>query len=171
MLAGCQESVTIEIGDQTTTPTEEPMQEQHNTQRTGQFVVEFDSEEVSGWKTISLPAVSVEEGTYREDTDGSEDEHTIVQPAYGDLEMEREMIDSELWDWAESLIQGRLDNFSKEITLTLTDEASRTEIRWEFADAWLKNYEQPELDASDDTDTVTTERLTVGFDTMTRDVQ
>lgn len=44
-----------------------PSPDEHGPQRTGKFVVEFDGK-VSGWKTVTIPSISTEQGTDRRET-------------------------------------------------------------------------------------------------------
>ena len=63
---------------------------------------------------------------------------------------------------------GNLDEGRKELAVVLMDEEGADQIRWEFENAWVKDYEPPVLDASADGD-VATESITVAFDMMTRE--
>lgn len=67
-------SASAENGFQNTTTTITTMPDEHGPQRTGKFVVEFDDDKVAGWKTVTIPSVSIEEGTYREGNDTKEEE-------------------------------------------------------------------------------------------------
>lgn len=165
------------------------MPDTHGPMRTGRFVVEFDDEEVAGWKTVTIPSVSIEEGTYREgpeecghqteenteredetgDGQGDSQERGLPgQTVFDDLEMERDMVDTSLVEWKRALLDGTRDDDTRTITVTLTDEEAPLDIQWRFFDARMRNYDPPELDASADGD-VATESLTVAFDRMKRE--
>jgi phage tail-like protein len=142
---------------------------QRGAQRTGKFVVEFDGTAVSGWKTVTLPAISIEQGTYREGNDASQTKAVAGQPTYEDLEMERgfKPDDTVLWDWVDAIRQGKVDGSRREIAVIVQDTAGRTRTRWEFTKCRPTTYEPPELDAGADGDAAT-ESLTVAFDRMIR---
>jgi phage tail-like protein len=136
---------------------------------TGNFAVEFDGTEVTGWTTVSLPAVSMTQEDYREGTDSQNQRKVLGQPTYDDLLLERgfEPDDSRLWDWIDDVRQGKLQSSQRKVTVILNDTDGNAQTRWEFTKCWPTNYEPPDLDASAG-DGVATERLSVTFDTMTR---
>lgn len=146
------------------------MPDRHGPMRTGRFTVEIDDVEVEGWREVTIPGSATEEGQYRDGDDPDYEKKLWGQTTWDDLEMERGVQpgDSRIYDWREEVIQGRVDEGRKEVTITLLDEAGEPLIRWGFQNAWLKAYDPPTLDASGDSD-VATENVTVSFDGMTAD--
>ena len=138
---------------------------QHGPMRTGRFVVEIDDVEVPGWHSVAIPSRSTEQDEYREDDDPTD----WGQTTFDDLEMERgvKADDTTLYDWAEAVEEGNVDQGRKEVAVKLLDEEGNPMIQWELQEAWIKEYDPPELDASADGD-VATESLTVAFDKMIR---
>lgn len=145
------------------------MPDRHGPVRTGRFKVEIDEVEVPGWRTVTIPSSSTEQGEYREGNEPDHEKKLWGQTTYDDLEMERGVQpgDTAVFDWRQSVIEGRVDNGRKEVAVTLMDEEGQPQIRWEFTNAWIKDYDPPDLDASADGD-VATESVTVAFDKMVR---
>lgn len=137
--------------------------------RTGRFKVEIDDVEVPGWRTVTIPSSSTEQGEYREGDDPDYEKQIWGQTSFDDLEMERGVQpgDTAVFDWRQAVMEGRVDEGRKEVAVVLMDEEGSPQIRWEFQQAWVKDYDPPELDASADGD-VATESITVAFDKMIR---
>ena len=145
------------------------MPDRHGPVRTGRFRVEIDEVEVPGWRSVTIPSSSTEQGEYREGNEPDYEKKLWGQTTFDDLEMERGVQpgDTAIFDWRQDVIEGRVDNGRKEIAVTLMDEEGQAQIRWEFTNAWIKDYDPPDLDASADGD-VATESITVAFDKMVR---
>jgi phage tail-like protein len=137
--------------------------------RTGRFKVEIDDVEVPGWRSVTIPGSSTEKGEYREGDEPDYERQLWGQTTFDDLEMERGVKpgDTAIFDWRQSVMEGRVDEGRKELAVVLMDEEGQPRIRWEFQEAWVKDYDPPELDASADGD-VATESITVAFDKMVR---
>lgn len=145
------------------------MPDRHGPMRTGRFRVEIDDVEVPGWRSVTIPSSSTEQGEYREGEDPDSEKKIWGQTTFADLEMERGVQpgDTRLFDWREEVRIGNVDDGRKQVAVILMDEEGEPQIRWEFEDAWIKYYRPPQLSAGDDD--VATERITVAFDTMTRE--
>lgn len=137
--------------------------------RTGLFEVYIDDVLIEGWRSITLPGISIEEGGYKEGDDG-EEKRVWGDHSYDDLQMERGVIpgDSRLYDWAQQAVQGQVDQGRKQIAVKLLDEEGKDRVEWQFFEAWVKDYDPPDLDASADGD-IATESCTVAFDSMRRE--
>jgi phage tail-like protein len=146
--------------------------DRHGPMRTGRFKVQIDDVEVPGWQSVTIPSRSTEQGEYREGNDPDYEKKVWGQTTFDDLEMERGLRpgDTKLHDWVEDIQAGNADSGRKEIAVILLDEEGAEQIRWEFQDAWIKQYDPPELDASADGD-VATEEITVAYDQMARKEQ
>lgn len=177
-LAGCTGSELSDFepnsSDMATTQesdgTEQPDDETDETEgmSAGTFVVEFDGEQVDGWQAVSIPSVSVEHEEYREGGEDAEERTVAGQPTYDDLEMEREMINPRFHNWMQAIIEGRMEEATKDVRITVQPaDREQGATRWEFTQCWPKNYDPPDLDASADGE-VSTESLTVAFDKMIR---
>lgn len=145
------------------------MPDRHGPMRTGRFKVEIDDVEVPGWRSVTIPSRTTEQGEYREGNAPEYEKKIWGQTTFEDLEMERgvQPDDTALFDWHESVRQGQVENGRKSVAVVLMDEEGESQIRWEFTEAWIKEYSPPELDASADGD-VAIESITVAYDKMVR---
>lgn len=143
--------------------------DRHGPVRTGRFRVEIDEVKVSGWTYVTIPASSTEQGEYREGDEPDWERKLWGQTTFDDLEMQRGIQPGarQLYDWREEVRQRNVDDGRKDVTITLLDEESAPQIRWEFENAWIKTYDPPTLDSG--TDGVGTETVRLAFDTMTTD--
>lgn len=144
------------------------MPDRHGPMRTGRFKVEIDNVEVAGWQTVIIPGISVETTTYREGNDPDYEQNTWGQPSYDDLEMVRTMTDTTVYDWRKNVVEGKVEEGRKNVKVTLQNEEGGDEIRWEFTNAFIKEYQPPELDASTDGE-VPKESMTLVFEDMLRE--
>lgn len=112
----------------------------------------------------------MEEGEYRDGEDTEGGKKLWGQPVYDDLEMERGVQPGErqITNWLEEVKKGDLEKGRKTVAVILMDERGRPQVRWEFTDAWIKDYDPPQLDANADGE-VATESIVVAFDKMTRE--
>jgi phage tail-like protein len=145
------------------------MPDRHGPMRTGRFKVEINDVEVPGWRSVTIPSSSTEQGEYREGNEPDYEKKIWGQTTFDDLEMERGVQpgDTAIYDWRQSVRQGSVDAGRKDVAVVLMDEEGEPQIRWEFTGCWIKEYSPPELDASADGDTAT-ESITVAFDKMVR---
>jgi len=146
------------------------MVDRHGPMKTGLFTVKIDEVEIEGWQSVTIPGSSTEEGSYREGKDPDYEKKLWGQTTFDDLEMERGVKpgDTRIWEWRQDIMAGKADSGRKQIAITLQDEEGQSQIEWQFTEAWIKEYDPPELDASADGD-VATESITVAFDKMVRE--
>lgn len=144
------------------------MPDRHGPMRTGQFKVEIDDVEVSGWQTVTIPGISTETTTYREGEDTDHQRKLWGQTNYGNLEMVRQMTDTTVYDWQRKITQGKVEEGRKNVKVTLQNEEGVDKIRWEFTNAWIKEYSPPELDANTEGD-VAKESIALVFEDMLRE--
>ncbi|ERH08556.1 MAG: conserved hypothetical phage tail region protein [halophilic archaeon J07HX64] len=142
---------------------------QHGPMRTGRFKVELDGKTVPGWRGVTIPSRSTEQDSYKNGSDG---ETEWGQTTFDDLEMERGVKpdDTTFYDWAEAVEEGNVEEGRKEIAVVLLDENGEARVRWELKEAWIKDYDPPELEDSADGE-VATEQITVAYDKMLRKEQ
>jgi phage tail-like protein len=138
---------------------------QHGPMRTGRFKVELDGEELAGPARVNIPARSTEQDSYKEGGDG---ETEWGRTGFDDLEMSRGVNpgNTRLYDWHEAVEEGNVDSGRKSVTVKLLDEDGNPMIQWELQEAWIKEYDPPELDAG--SDAMAQEEITIAFDKMTR---
>lgn len=155
------------------------MPDRHGPVKTGRFEVEIDGVEVPGWQTVTIPSISVEQGSYREGNEAKHEKKLWGQVTYDDLKMERgfDPDSTELVEWRRAIQAGKADEGRKEIAVKLLDGEKKKEkkkekdetvlVQWEFDGAWIKEYDPPNLDASADGE-VATESVTIAYDEMIR---
>lgn len=145
---------------------DEPSADRHGPLKTGLFEVQIDEVEVLGWQRVTIPRSPTEQGEHREGDESDWEKKVSGQVTFDDLEMERgvEPGDSRIWDWRTASMENPEEG-RKEIAVTLEDERGEPQLRWTFLNAWVKEYDPPELDAAVDGDVVT-ERIIVTFDRM-----
>ena len=124
--------------------------------------VEIDGISVDGWQRVDIPASSTEPGTGNGDTWG--------ETTYQDVEMARVVGSSDtiLYDWREAIANDDSDDGLKDVEITAIGEDGSDLIKWTFADAWIKYYEPPQIDVSGEG--LITERITLGYDSMDREL-
>ena len=126
------------------------------------FAVEIGGITVDGWTSINIPASSTE-------PESGNGEDTWGETTFQDLEMERWLgtEDTMLYDWREAIADDNSDDGLKEVVITAIGQDGSGAIKWTFEDAWIKYYEPPQLDISDDG--IVTERISLGYDSMERE--
>jgi phage tail-like protein len=169
-LSGCEMSLTTDRDEnQTDTPMQSPEQQTDERQQpieNGRFKVKIDDTEVSGFQHVTVP------GSTTETVDGGDSDQQrrlLGQTEYEDLVMERNVIkgDSTLRDWRDDIRQGKIESARKTVSVVLLTETGETVIEWQFTNAWVKEYDPPELVAG--STEVATESCTVAYDEMVRE--
>lgn len=140
-----------------------------STNATDRFTVTVDGTEVGGWTRVQVPGDETQEVEYREGTDPDHQRKTLGQTVYGDFELERPVQpdDTSVFEWRKLIRQGKVEEARKTVVVTLEDEAGDPQIRWEFTNAWVKEYGSVELSSGDFGDTAT-ESVTVAYDEVRR---
>lgn len=125
------------------------------------FTVEIDGIVDSSWGAVNIPASNTEQNTGNGNAPWGE-------TAFQDLELERRFTDDPLiYNWREAIRDDDLENGRKDVAVGFIDRDGSELIRWEFEDAWIKHYDIGKFDVSDDG--AVTERITLAYDTMTRE--
>jgi phage tail-like protein len=141
------------------------MPDRHGPMKTGRFTVAVDGVEVPGFRAVDLPR------RYTETDNGRGDDDTALwgQTEYDDLTMERGVAakDTAVLDWRRAVEAGRADDGRKTVTVSVQDEEGTTQLRWEFRNAWPKEYDPPTLDATA-SDGIATESFSLAFGEMER---
>lgn len=148
------------------------MADRHGPQRTNRFKVELDDVTVEGFQRVELPSQVTQEVEYREGTDPDHHRKLWGRTQYQDLTLERgvQTDDMALYDWRKKVVEGNLEEARKNIAVILLDEMGEAQTRWEFTDAWPKEYTPPtlEADAGGGQGNVATETVVVTYDEMKR---
>jgi phage tail-like protein len=134
---------------------------------TGRFEVRLDGDQVRGWEAVTIPGTTVEQTTYREDTDSDHQRKRWGQTNYGDLAMRRVFRSGEtqVREWRDTVIEGKASEGRKTVTVELMDEEGAPQIRWEFEDAWVRAYDPITLSTGQE-DGPAMESISVAFQNM-----
>jgi phage tail-like protein len=148
------------------------MPDRHGPLKTGRFAVEIDDEDVSGFKKVDIPDQRTKLVEYREGTDAAHNRKLWGQNEYDDLRMTRgaKKDDKTLFDWRQKVVQGKMEEARKNLAVILQDEQASQQLRWEFTNAWIKEYVPPTLETSAQGGEagIATEEIVVCFDEMKR---
>ena len=130
----------------------------------GSYTVTIDGIEVPGWQRVTIPG--------NETTIQSDGTREVV---YHDMMMQRVLLsgDTTLLDWRTEVLQGKVDSSRRGVAVDVLDDAGTAQVRWEFTNAWPKEYHGIDLTTAADSDAASyddaaTETVTVRYDTMER---
>lgn len=127
------------------------MPDSHGPYRNNRFMLEIDGVNRAGFSTANLPENSTEVIEYRE---GNEKRPTARKLSslndYGTLTLEGGTArDAKaLFDWRKLVEDGKVDEARTTVAVLLQDEEGQTGARWEFRNAWPRQYDAPDLDAT-----------------------
>jgi len=133
----------------------------------GSYTVTIGGVDVTGWQTVTIPG-----NRTKINSDG-----VLGETVYDDLVMERVLLagDTTLHDWRTDVLQGKMDAARRGVAVEVLDDSGTVQIRWEFTNAWPKEYHTLSLRTAADSnaasyDDSATEQVTVVFDSMDRTV-
>lgn len=139
-----------------------------DTNGTASFEVTVDGTPIEGWEIVTIPGETTRTVEYREGSDSDHQRRTWGETEYDDLEMERAVRpgDTRVFDWREQVRQGKVEAARRTVVVTLLDGGDPA-IRWEFTNAWVREYGAMELQSGGFGETAT-ESVTVAFEEMER---
>jgi phage tail-like protein len=130
----------------------------------GSFDVTVGGVSVNGMRSVTIPG----------NVTGVVD-NTWGATEYDDLYMERvfDPNDMVLYDWRRDVIQGKIDDGIRPLTVVLNDSDGNPQVKWEFSNAWPKEYHQLSLNAGVDSDAgayddAATESVRIRYDQISR---
>ena len=147
------------------------MPDRHGPLRANRFRIELDGIQIGGFRRVEIPTQRTEQVEYREGNDPTHDRALGGKTVYDDLILERgsKQENSEMFDWRQTVVQGNVDKARKEIAVILQDEQGESHLRWNFTNAWPKEYQPPSLNSgAGGGDNVATETYIITFDEMER---
>lgn len=127
------------------------MPDTHGPYRNNRFTLEIDGVARAGFSTANLPENSTEVIEYRE---GNEKRPTPRKLSslndYGTLTLEGGTArDAKaLFDWRKLVEDGKMEEARTTVAVLLQDEEGQMGARWEFRNAWPRQYDAPDLDAT-----------------------
>ena len=138
---------------------------------TSRFLVEIDGIEIAGFSGVQLPTAGMEEGQYREGNQPPQNQKLWGQSEYDDLTLERGVRSGEtqLYEWFKKAKEGKLAEAQKAIAVSILNSTGESAVRYEFYDAWPKEYSPPSLDAfATGRENVATEEITIAYERYER---
>ncbi len=126
------------------------MPDRHGPYRNTRFLLEIEGIGVAGFSQATIPESSTEATEYREGNDPPTVRKLWSLNTYGELTLQRGTAEdsTELFEWRRMVEQGDVDSARRSIAVILLDEEGEPGARWEFRNAWPRQYDAPELDAT-----------------------
>jgi len=148
------------------------MPDRHGPLRPNRFAVELDGITIAGFQRVEIPSKRTEQIEYREGNDPAHHRRLWGRSTYEDLILERgaNKENADLYKWRTRVDEGNVDAARKTVAVVLQDEAGQSHIRWNFTNAWPKEYQPPTLESNTGAGqgNVATETYVVTFDEMER---
>ncbi|EMA35142.1 phage tail protein [Halobiforma nitratireducens] len=136
-----------------------------------EFKVELDGVEVPGFLEVKLPKKETEEYDYREGDDAKHARKMFGDVHYSPLVLARgaDEKNDAIGDWLKAVEEGNEDDARKDIAVVIMDQSGDNAIRYEFSEAWVREYEPPTLNAqAGGGEALAVETFTVEFEEMER---
>ena len=126
------------------------MPDRHGPLRNTRYLLEIEGIVRAGFSEVAIPEANTEIVEYREGTDRPTTRKLSTLAAYGNLTLKWGVtVDSiELYEWWQLVAQGNTDEARRTIAIVLQDEEGAPGARWEFVDAWCRQYDAPDLNAT-----------------------
>lgn len=126
------------------------MPDRHGPYRNVRFLLEIDHITIAGFSTCNLPENSTEVIEYREGNEAPTARKLWSLNDFGDLTLEKGITEDSiaLFEWRKKVEQGKLDEARRLIAVIILDEEGQPGPRYEFREAWVRQYDAPDLDAS-----------------------
>jgi phage tail-like protein len=138
--------------------------------RTERFEVDIADIDAVGFQRVDMPSHSTQMNEYREGNDPVWSRRLWGQTQYEDLTMVRgaKKGDMSLYDWRKMVVDGKMEEARKDIAISILNSVGEATLRYEFVDAWPKEYQPPSLDATGGGNDVATETIIVSYNEMDR---
>ncbi len=132
------------------------------------FKVEWDGIIQAGFKTCSGLEFTQDAGTYREGTDptlGMRKLPGLITSS--NITLARGIADkSELWDWRKLIMDGKVGQARKNISIILMDDEGNVKVQWDLRECWPSKWSGPSLDAT--SSEVAVETLEIAHEGVTK---
>jgi phage tail-like protein len=117
--------------------------------RTFRFRVEFDQVQHGGFSRVKGIVRETKFESYREGGLNDHEHKLSSTTVYGNLTLERGLIDPFLWDWHQDVIDARVRR--RTLTLVLQDEAGADQFRWVIEGAYPVKWAVSDFEAASTT--------------------
>lgn len=126
------------------------MPDRYGPYRNSRFLLEIDGIVQAGFSQCTIPENATEAIEYREGNDPPTVRKLWNLNTYGNLTLQWGTTpdSTELFEWRKQVEQGDLDGARRNIAVIALDEAGDPGARWEFANAWPRQYDAPDFDAT-----------------------
>lgn len=125
------------------------MPDRYGPYRNFRFELEIDGIVQAGFSECTIPEASNEPIEYRNGDDAPTVRKLSNLNTYGDLTLNWGVTDStELFDWWRLVEQGKLEEARRTIAVIGLDEEGEPGPRWEFSQAWVRQYDAPDFNAT-----------------------
>ncbi len=114
------------------------------------FKVEWDGIIQAGFKTCAGLEFTQEAATYREGTDSSLGMRKLPGLiTSSNITLARGLADkSELWDWRKLVMDGKIADARKNVSIILMDDVGNTTVQWDLRECWPTKWTGPSMDAT-----------------------
>lgn len=126
------------------------MVDRHGPYRNTRYLLEIDGIAQAGFSEVAIPEANTEVVEYREGTDPPTARKLSTLAAYGNLTLKWGVTTDAIAmaEWWALVEQGKTDEARRTIAIVLLDEEGGSGPRWEFRDAWCRQYTAPDLNAT-----------------------
>lgn len=143
------------------------MPDRYGPYRNFRFLLEIDDIVQAGFSECTIPEASNEPIEYRNGNDPPTVRKLANLNTYGDLTLKWGVTEStELYDWWRQVEQGQLDQARRSLAVIGLDEEGNPGARWEFRNAWVRQYDAPDFNAT--ANEVAVETLQIAHEGMER---
>lgn len=109
------------------------------------FRVEFDQVQLGGFARVKGLVRETKIESHREGGVNDYEHKLATLTSYGNLTLERGLMDVYLWEWQEQVVEGRV--LRRNLTIAVHDEADREVWRWLVEGAFPVKWSGTDLDA------------------------
>lgn len=125
------------------------MPDRYGPYRSHRYLLEIDGLTEASFSSVTIPDASAGVIEYREGTDPPTVRKLKGLSTYSNINLEKGVTDStELYDWWVTVEQGDVDAARRNAAVVILDEEGNPGPRYEFRDAWISQYDSPDLDAT-----------------------
>ncbi|MES0199829.1 phage tail protein [Mesorhizobium sp. M0011] len=110
------------------------------------FLVEIDGIQRGGFARVKGIAREIKVDTYREGGVNDYEHKFVNQTTYGNLVLERGLVDDFMWSWHDRLVEG--DVKRRPITIVMRDSTNNETWRWLIDGALPVKWSGTDLDAA-----------------------
>ncbi|MFC5368192.1 phage tail protein [Salinirubrum litoreum] len=125
------------------------MPDRHGPFRNFRFLLEIEGIVQAGFSECTLPESSTEAVEYRNGNEQPTVRKIKGLNSYGNLSLQWGITEStELYDWWKTVENGNVDDARRPIAVVVQDEVGDPGPRFQFREAWPRQYDAPDLNAT-----------------------